>query len=70
MNSRYVSNGSDVRMQGLCGQCRHKHMGKATCKAFPGGIPDLFLSGEAEHTKPYKNDDGIRFESLNPIAKG
>ncbi len=39
---------------------------KFTCKAFPDGIPDEILFNEADHTKPYKGDNGIRFE---PIEK-
>jgi len=32
------------------------------CKAFPKGIPDKILSNEVDHTKPYKGDNGVRFE--------
>lgn len=32
------------------------------CKAFPDGIPMEIFREEVEHTKPYKNDNGIVFE--------
>lgn len=32
------------------------------CKAFPNGIPDEIAYKGNEHTAPYKNDNGIRFE--------
>lgn len=62
MDSRYISDGSDIEEPSLCGRCKHKHLGKPTCAAFPGGIPEAFLTGEKQHTTPYPGDNGIRFE--------
>ena len=52
---------------GICYKC--KHVGKTgdKCKAFPDGIPIEVLRGKHKHTKPYKGDNGIRFE---PVAAG
>lgn len=36
------------------------------CEAFLKGIPEEILTGEFDHTEPYPNDNGIRFE---PIEK-
>jgi len=55
----------------LCGEsqcniCKHFKEGehKDTCKAFPDGIPiDIRYRG-FDHTKPYKGDNGIRFEPI------
>ncbi len=64
MGNRYISNGSDIIELSLCGKCKHKHKGKATCLAFPAGIPNEFLMGKRDHTKAYQNDNGIRFEPI------
>jgi hypothetical protein len=34
------------------------------CKAYPGGIPDAIIEGKVDHRKPFKGDNGIRFEPL------
>ena len=33
-----------------------------TCKAFPKEIPEEIWTGENNHTKSYKGDNGIQFE--------
>jgi hypothetical protein len=33
-----------------------------SCKAYPDGIPEEILTGEHDHTTPYKGDNGIQFE--------
>ena len=47
----------------VCSLCKHLiSIDKATCQAFPGGIPDeIFLYGN-EHTAPFPGDHGIQFE--------
>jgi len=35
-----------------------------TCKAFKKGIPEEIWTGEHEHSKPYKGDNGITFEPI------
>jgi hypothetical protein len=48
-----------------CATCRHyRKVGR--CKAYPDGIPEELLTGAVQHDKPYKGDNGIRFE---PIKK-
>ena len=34
------------------------------CAAFKSGIPEEILTGEHDHTKPYKGDNGIQFEPI------
>lgn len=34
---------------------------RATCAAFPGGIPDEILFEGFDHRKPFPGDGGIRF---------
>ena len=36
-----------------------------TCRAFLNGIPYEIISGEFDHTKPFPNDNGIRFVPMN-----
>ena len=52
-----------------CRSCkRFKSDGaNAWCKAFPKGIPKKILSGEHDHTKPFKGDGGIRFEPIKEL---
>ena len=45
-----------------CAYCRHKHLYKSKCKAFPDGIPNDLLTGQATHHEARKGDHGIRFE--------
>ena len=52
-----------------CISCTHYRMG-GECEAYPDGIPYEIISGQADHTKPYKGDNGIRFESNNVEDKG
>ena len=53
-------NGVDVGFP-QCNTCVHK-LEILSCKAFPK-IPSEILSGEHDHRKPFKNDNGIRFEN-------
>lgn len=47
-----------------CGHCTHLNRDNPlTCKAYPDIIPHEIISGEVDHTKPYKGDNGIQFES-------
>jgi len=48
----------------LCGSCVHKHLGVATCDAYPDGIPMEFLYGSQERTKSAPGDNGIRYEKV------
>lgn len=45
-----------------CNRCKHHIKFTATCKAYPDRIPKEILTGEVNHTKPYKGDRGIQFE--------
>ena len=46
-----------------CTSCRH-YKEHDLCEAFPNGIPAGVLTGEHDHTKPYKGDNGIQFEPI------
>ena len=50
-----------------CAFCIHLKKG-LKCKAFPKGIPEKIITGEHDHTKPFKGDNGIRFEPIKEIA--
>jgi len=47
-----------------CFECLHNH-GEFKCDAYPDGIPEEIYTGEHDHTKPFKGDNNIRFESLS-----
>jgi hypothetical protein len=55
---------TDDDIMPLCFTCTHLIDGTDTCTAFPSGIPDDFLSGDMEHTKPYQGDTVIMYESI------
>jgi hypothetical protein len=50
----------------LCSGCLHfmPDEPELVCKAYPGGIPDAIIEGKVDHRKPFKGDNGIRFEPL------
>ena len=45
-----------------CISCAHYRMG-SQCKAYPDGIPYEIISGQIDHNKSYKGDNGIQFKS-------
>jgi len=46
-----------------CSGCKH-YIDNLVCGAFKKKIPNEILTGEHDHTKPYKGDNGIRFEPI------
>ena len=44
-------------------------MGIGKCKAYPKGTPQEIFNGTHDHTKPYKGDNGIRFEEIKTEEK-
>ena len=38
------------------------------CKAYPNGIPDLIISSEVNHKRPYTNDKNIQYEKTQIVA--
>ena len=53
----------------ICSSCVHFDTSSTAriCSAFPDGIPVEIWKGENDHTAPYKNDNGIRFESIGSL---
>jgi len=47
-----------------CVYCKHFNHLEWNCMAYTGGIPEEILTGEIDHTKPYKGDNGIQFEPI------
>jgi hypothetical protein len=48
-----------------CENCLHGEWDeekRTFCKAFPKGVPDDIYYGDHDHTKPYPDDKGIRFQ--------
>jgi len=46
-----------------CFYCKHLiSLENRICEAFLNGIPIEIWNGNNDHTKPYKNDNDIRFE--------
>lgn len=35
---------------------------RPVCLAFPDGIPEVILTGDFDHTKPYAGDHGFRYQ--------
>ena len=53
----------------ICDGCKHFKWDDPTkynCKAYPEGIPEEIINSEHEHTEPFKGDNGIQFEPINP----
>lgn len=49
-----------------CITCVHFRIATGTCKAFPKRIPTKIITGEHDHRKPFKGDNGIRWEPYKP----
>ena len=43
-----------------------RYTGDRRCEAF-SLIPEEIISGEADHTKPFTNDKGLRFKPLPEV---
>jgi hypothetical protein len=49
----------------ICSFCVHLYAIRY-CDAFPDGIPIEIWSGKNNHTQPFHDDNGIRFERGKP----
>lgn len=52
----------------LCDGCVHR-ISDERCKAYPTGIPDKFIFGDAYHTKPEAGDHGLQFVAKDDVWK-
>jgi hypothetical protein len=50
-----------------CRSCVHL-LEERKCKAFTSGIPEDILIGKNNHKKPFKGDNGIRFEPIKDLT--
>ena len=68
MGDRLVVRRRDIMLPHIsCATCRHLHLdGKRECEAYPVEIPIVIQIGEHNHRKPYKGDQGIRYEKVKP----
>lgn len=50
----------------ICLKCKHFDLDNKllSCEAYTNGIPDKILTGEIDHTEPYKGDNNIQFEPI------
>ena len=53
-----------------CEVCRH-YWGDGKCDAFPDddGIPTAIIRGDHDHRKPFKGDNGVRFEAMGDVYR-
>lgn len=49
MKSRWEEDEDQPPRFSLCAVCKHKTAREATCTAFPGGIPRVFLIAKMDH---------------------
>ena len=47
-----------------CASCNNKFASGAQCRAYREQIPNAILTNAHDHRKPFKGDNGIRFEPL------
>ena len=50
-----------------CTLCKHLHEDKISCDAFPDVIPNEIQSSIVDHRKPFPNDNGIMFETIEEV---
>lgn len=50
-----------------CINCKHFNIKEVNCTAFPERIPLEIMQGFNDHTKPYRGDNGIRFERKKDV---
>lgn len=55
---------AQIDMSTQCLSCKHFRNTPITCNAYPKGIPSKIITGNFDHTKPFKGDNGIQFEKL------
>jgi len=53
-----------ISMSIQCLACNNLNNDMTTCKAFLKGIPVKILGGKFDHTRHFKDDNGILFERI------
>ena len=51
-----------------CWVCAH-YRGMLHCDAFPKGIPEDILTGQADHREEYQGDGGVTFQHQDELIK-
>lgn len=49
-----------------CASCKNYILRSLRCKAYPNRIPEEILGGEVDHRWPYKGDNGILYDPVDP----
>lgn len=55
---------AQIDMSTQCLSCKHFRDTPITCNAYPKGIPLKIITGNFDHTKPFKGDNNIQYEKL------
>lgn len=68
---RSINNIRDGKiLEPICINCDHTYgyNWPETCKAYPKEIPQEILDCKVDHTKPYKEDNGITFRPSSDVS--
>lgn len=66
MSDRFIAEKGSL-IQAQCNYCKLRGA-RATCTAFPRGIPKAILSNQHDHRTPFAEDQGVRFDPVSDEA--